>query len=49
MSEELKVKFEQILNEPEFFTLNGLLKSDTMLAMELAYRLDRDEPKKQNK
>lgn len=32
-------KFEEILKEPEFFSINGLLKSDVMLAMQLAYNI----------
>ena len=43
MEKELREKFEAILKEPEYFSLNGMLKEDTFLAMQAAYNLGKQE------
>jgi len=41
---EINERFEAILNEPEFFSINGLLKPEALSAMQQAYNLDRESP-----
>lgn len=37
-------KFEEILQGPEFFSINGMLKPEAILAMQKAYQLGQSQP-----